>query len=69
MTTSTHRVVELVVGFILVGYCAYAIYSGRILGKFRMYTRAENPGSFWTTVIFTFGIGLLFLFGITAWRS
>ena len=69
MSTATHRAVELIVGFILVGYCAYAIYSGRILGKFRMYTRDETPGSFWVTVTVTFGIGLLFLFGVTTWRS
>jgi hypothetical protein len=69
MSTGTHRAVELVVGFALVGYCAYAIYTGHILGKFRLYTRSEHPWSFWATVLITFGIGLAFLFGAVLWRN
>ena len=69
MSTGTHRAVELVVGFALVGYCAYAISTGNILGKFRSYSRSEYPWSFWATVLITFGIGLAFLFGVVSWRT
>jgi hypothetical protein len=69
MSTGTHRAVELAVGFALVGYCAYAIYTGHILGRFRLYSRSERPWSFWATVLITFGIGLAFLFGAVSWRN
>jgi hypothetical protein len=69
MSTGIHRAVELVVGFALVGYCAYAIYTGQIRGKLRLYSRSENPGWFWTSVLITFGIGLAFLFGAVSWRN
>jgi len=69
MSTGIHRAVELVVGFALVGYCAYAISTGNILGKLRWYARSEHPWSFWATVVITFGIGLAFLFGVVSWRK
>jgi hypothetical protein len=69
MSTGTHRAVELLVGFGLVGYCAYAIYTGSILGRFSSYGRTERPWSFWASVLFTFGIGLVFLFGAVSWRN
>jgi len=69
MSTGPHRAVELLVGFALVGYCAYAIYTGSILGKFRSYSRTEHPWSFWASVLITFGIGLVFLFGGASWRN
>jgi hypothetical protein len=69
MTTASHRAVELLVGLSLLGYCAYAIYSGEVMGKFRSYNRIQNPSSFWTTILVTFGIGAVFLFGYVSWRD
>jgi hypothetical protein len=69
MTTLTHRTIEIAIGLTLIGYGAYGLYAGQIRGKFRLYTREEQPGSFWTSVILTFGIGLVFLFGLTSWRN
>lgn len=69
MSTGIHRAVEIAVGFALVGYSAYAIYTGQIMGKLRLYSRSEHPGSFWTAVLITFGIGLAFLFGAVSWRK
>jgi len=69
MGTASHRAVELLVGFALLGYGAYAIYTGRVSGKFRSCSRTENPGSFWTTVLITLGISTAFLFGAVSWRN
>ena len=69
MSTGTQRAVEVVVGLALMGYAAYSVYAGSVLGKFRAYTRSEQPGSFWATVLITFAIGLVFLLGFTAWRK
>jgi len=69
MSTATHRAVELLVGFALLGYGAYAIYAGHVLGKFRSYTRSDNPWSFWTAVLITLGVGTAFLFGAVSWRN
>jgi len=64
-----HRTVEILIGLALVAYCSYAIYSGNIRGKLRVYSRDESPWSFWTSVVLTFGFGLLFLFGFVEWRK
>jgi hypothetical protein len=64
-----HRAVELGIGFAVVGYCGYAVYSGNIRGKFRSYSRDEQPWTFWTSVLITFGLGLMFLFGLVSWRE
>jgi hypothetical protein len=69
MSTGIHRAVELVVGVALVGYCAYSLRAGRIMGKFRSYERSERPWSFWSGIIITLGIGLAFLFGVVSWRK
>ena len=69
MSSATHRAVEILVGLALVGYCAYALYTGQIMGKFRSYSRSENPWSFWTAVLITLGIGTAFLFGAVSWRN
>jgi hypothetical protein len=69
MNPATHRAVELLVGFALIGYCAYAIFTGRVQGKFRSYSRDENPWSFWTGVLITLGVGTAFLFGAVSWRK
>jgi len=69
MSTGIHRAVELAIGSAMVGYCAYAIYRGEILGKFRVYSRSEHPWSFWAAVLITFVIGLAFLFGAVSWRN
>jgi hypothetical protein len=69
MSPATHRAVELLIGFALVGYGAYAIYTGKVLGKFRSYSRDENPWSFWTGVLVTLGVGIAFLFGAVSWHK
>jgi len=69
MSATTHRAVELLVGFALLGYGAYALYTGQVMGKFRSYSRNENPWSFWTTVLITLGVATAFLFGAVSWRK
>jgi hypothetical protein len=69
MSTGIHRAVELAIGSALVGYCAFAIYRGEILGKFRSYSRSEHPWTFWASILITFGVGLAFLFGAVSWRK
>jgi hypothetical protein len=69
MTTASHRAVGLLVGFGSLGDCAYALYSGDVMGKFHSYNRSENPWSFWTTILVIFSIGAVFLFGYVSWRD
>ena len=69
MSTGIHRAVEVAIGLVLVGYCAYAIYTGEIAGKFRSYSRSEEPWSFWIGALITLGFGLVFLFGAVSWRN
>ena len=69
MSPGAHRAVELLVGFALIGYGAYAIYTGQVLGKYRPYSRGEDPWSFWTAVVVTLGVGAAFLFGAVSWRN
>ena len=64
-----HRALELLVGFALVVYGAYALHKGEIRGKFRTYTRQETPGFFLLSVLMTLGIGLIFLLGGASWRN
>jgi hypothetical protein len=64
-----HRVIELVVGFSVIGHFIYAMGTGSISGKFRLYTRREHPFSFWATVLIAFGIGIVFMFGQVSWRN
>jgi len=68
MGTATQRAIELVVGIGMIGYCAYAIVTGRIHGNFKMYMRGESPCSFWLTVLIVFCIGMAFLLGYVSWR-
>jgi hypothetical protein len=69
MSPPNRRAVELIVGFALLGYGIYAIYTGEVLGKFRSYSRSESPASFWTTVLITLGVAAAFLFGAVSWRN
>ena len=69
MSPATHRAVELLVGFALVGYGTYAIYTGQVQGKFRSYSRSEHPWSFWIAVLITLGVGTAFLLGAVSWRN
>jgi len=69
MREAMPRTLELVVGFALVGYCMYAIYKGEMQGKFRVFSRQENPCSFWACVSITLGIGVAFLLGAVSWRN
>jgi hypothetical protein len=58
MSTASHRSIEILVGFALVGYCSYSMYRGRIFGRLRFYTRREDPWSFWTIVIVALCVGI-----------
>jgi hypothetical protein len=68
MSPASQRAIELVVGFALVGYCAYAIVTGRSHGKFRMYTRSEDSWMFWLIVLIVFCVGVAFVSGHVSWR-
>jgi hypothetical protein len=52
----------------MVGYCVYAINTGYVPGKFRSYSRVEDPWSFWTSILIMLGVGTAFLFGAVSWR-
>lgn len=69
MSTGAHRAVELLIGFALIGYCAYAIYTGRLQGNFRSYRRDESPWTFWITVLIVVGVATAFLLGAVTWRK
>jgi len=47
------RLLEVAVGVALVGYCVYAVSTGEVLGKFRVYSRSEQPWAVWATVLIT----------------
>jgi hypothetical protein len=66
---ATHRIVELLVGFGLLGFCAYQIYRGEAFGSYRRYYRQEEPGSYWTSIVLQLAITAAFLFGFTNWRD
>lgn len=68
MSPATHRAVELLIGFAMVGYCVYAVNTGYVPGKFRSYSRVEDPWSFWTSILIMLGVGTAFLFGAVSWR-
>ena len=65
----THRLIELLVGLALLGFCAYEIYTGEARGAWRSYDRSKEPWSYWTSMVFQLGISAAFLFGYTAWRK
>lgn len=69
MSAALHRAIELLIGFALLGYCAFEIYAGKAQGKFRSYDRREDPGSFWISVLLQLVIGAAFLFGATSWHN
>lgn len=68
-TATTHRVIELLIGFVLLGFCGYELYTGRARGAFRSYDRYEEPWSYWTSMLVKLGITAAFLFGFTRWRD
>ncbi len=68
-TASTHRVIELLTGLALLGYCAYEIHTGAARGAWRAYYRSEEPWSYWTSMVLKLTISAAFLFGYTAWRN
>jgi hypothetical protein len=68
MSPTTQRAIEIAIGLTLAAYGTYAVYAGQIRGKFRTYYRSEQPGSFWTSVVLTFALALLFLSGIASWH-
>ncbi|HYL69771.1 MAG TPA: hypothetical protein VEY89_00530, partial [Candidatus Dormibacteraeota bacterium] len=68
-TGTTHRLIELLVGFALLGYCAYELYTGHARGAYRSYNRYEQPGSYWTSMLLKLAITAAFLVGFTRWRD
>ncbi len=65
----SHRTLELVVGISLIGYCAYAVITGRVVGGWRVYTREDERWAFWGTLLLVLLIGGLFLLGKVSWRE
>ena len=68
-TPVAHRLIELLVGFILFAVCCYQIYKGRAFGSYRTYYRDETPWSYWTSILLQLAIAFAFLLGFTAWRD
>ncbi len=68
-SATTHRVIELLIGLSLLGFCAYEIYTGEAKGAWRSYSRSEEPWSYWTSMVLKLSITAAFLFGYTAWRK
>jgi hypothetical protein len=66
---TTHRVIEVLIGLALLGFCAYEIFTGEASGAWRSYDRSEEPLSYWTSMVLKFGITVAFLVGYTAWRK
>ncbi len=64
-----HRVIEILIGLGLLGFCAYEAYTGEARGAWRSYCRSEAPWSYWTSILFKLGITAAFFFGYTAWRK
>ncbi len=65
---TTQRGLELLVGMALLGYAAYAVFTGTLQGKFRRFSRSEDPFAYWFGVLITAGVGLVCLVGAAAWR-
>jgi hypothetical protein len=62
------RLVEVLIGAVLIGFVAYAIMTGSFRGGWRSYSRADEPWSFCGAVLINLAIGACFLFGATSWR-
>ena len=65
----TRRIVEILIGAVVVGYCAYAVCSGRVRGRFRSHDRRDEPWTFWAIVLVAFACGAAFLCGVVSWRT
>ena len=65
----TPRVVEILVGAAIVGYCGYATYTGRVVGRTRRYERRDEPWKFWAIGLVAFACGVAFLCGAVSWRA
>ena len=66
---TTPRLVEILVGTAVVGYCAYAISTGHAFGRIRSYSRAQHPWAFWAIVLIGLACGVAFLLGNVPWRA
>lgn len=58
MSTTGKGILEIVLGFALIGYAAFGVVNGSIVGKWRVYTRRDNPVLFWATAAIAVLIGL-----------
>jgi hypothetical protein len=65
----SHRTLELIVGISLIGYCAYAVSTGRVVGRWRVHRRADERWAFWGTILLVLLVGGLFLLGTVSWRE
>jgi hypothetical protein len=66
---TTHRLVEILVGTAVIGYCANSIYTGHAFGRIRSYSRAQHPWTFWAIVVIGIASGVAFLLGDVTWRA
>jgi hypothetical protein len=68
-TATIHRAIELLIGLVLLGYCAYEIHAGEARGAFRSHGRSAAPVPYWTSLVFELAIAFVFLFGYVEWRE
>jgi len=66
---TSQRLVELLLGTAVVGYCAQAMYTGELFGRTRSYSRLQRPWTFWTIVLVGLACGVAFLLGDVHWRA
>ena len=66
---ATHRLIEILVGAGVVGYCAGALWTGRVFGRRCSYNRREEPWLFWAIVVVGLACGVAFLLGAVSWRA
>lgn len=60
---------EIVVGLALVGYFVHALSSGQVMGRTRLYSRQQDPWTFWAIVLVGLGLAAAFLLGAVSWRT
>ena len=57
------RLVAILIGMGIFGYCAHSIRAGRFTGNYnRVYLRENEPGSFWFAIAICAAMGVGFIF-------
>lgn len=62
------RLVEILIGVIVMGMVVYSIRTGSVRG-WRLYSREDEPWTFWTSIVVQAGIGACFLLGFVSWKK